>query len=325
MNERELHKLSRLAEIASLYYERGFSQSEISEKLCISRSRISRLLQEAIDRGVVEINVHYSLERHYELELQLKERLRLRQARVLNNRGKTAEGIQSGVSSLAADYLQLFIRPDRIIGLSWGKLLSGAIELMEFPSPVLCRFVQLDGSEPLCGLPCADESPAAQLASRSGGTAHLLEVPPFLPDAVARAACFSEEGNAVVRNMQRYCDLAVMCLEPIELFPGEQNRSPYLSETCLCEAIGLKALGTYGGRFLGREGQELDCAWNRAFTGAALRDIRQAEEIVCLASGRRQVPLLRAALSAGLVDTLITDGTTAARLLRPNDTTAGPD
>ena len=91
MTEKELKKLSLLAEVACDYYERKLDQSEIAKRLCLSRTRVSRLLKEAADKGVVKITVNYrysEYNRHYELE----ERSKLSPA----GRGKSGCGVCDG-------------------------------------------------------------------------------------------------------------------------------------------------------------------------------------------------------------------------------------
>ena len=46
-----------LTQVALLYYEEGLTQREIARRLSISRSKISRLLTEARNEGIVEIKV----------------------------------------------------------------------------------------------------------------------------------------------------------------------------------------------------------------------------------------------------------------------------
>ena len=53
MKEKELKKYSLLAEVACDYYERGLDQNCIADRLCLSRTRVSRLLKEAQEKGIV--------------------------------------------------------------------------------------------------------------------------------------------------------------------------------------------------------------------------------------------------------------------------------
>lgn len=46
-----------MSKIASLYYEEGLKQSEISTRLDLSQSFISRALRRALQEGVVKITV----------------------------------------------------------------------------------------------------------------------------------------------------------------------------------------------------------------------------------------------------------------------------
>jgi predicted XRE-type DNA-binding protein len=51
-------KSEMLIRVAELYYEQQLCQNDISDILGVSRSSISRMLDEARDAGIVEIIVH---------------------------------------------------------------------------------------------------------------------------------------------------------------------------------------------------------------------------------------------------------------------------
>ncbi len=46
-----------LIKVAKLYYESGLTQDVISQKLRLSRPTISRMLEEALELGIVKITV----------------------------------------------------------------------------------------------------------------------------------------------------------------------------------------------------------------------------------------------------------------------------
>lgn len=107
MDLKDLRKMSLLAEVACDYYERGLDQNAIADRLCLSRTRVSRLLEEAEEKGIVNIKVsiNYPFERHYELEERFKSRFALKEVRILNNRNREKFTIPDDVSSLAASYI----------------------------------------------------------------------------------------------------------------------------------------------------------------------------------------------------------------------------
>src|SRR5699024_12748959 len=71
-----------LLQVARRYYLDGASQAEISQEVGYSRPTVSRMLQEARERGVVRIEVGHPLERVLHIERALVDRFALVQARV---------------------------------------------------------------------------------------------------------------------------------------------------------------------------------------------------------------------------------------------------
>ncbi len=72
-----------ITKIASLYYEEGLKQSEISTQLDLSQSFISRALRRALQDGVVKISVMRLQGLHLELESQLQRRYGVRRVIVV--------------------------------------------------------------------------------------------------------------------------------------------------------------------------------------------------------------------------------------------------
>ena len=56
-------KQQLLARVSSMFYEQDLTQSEIGEKLGLSRVKIYRLLKEAKEEGVVQITIHWPIKR----------------------------------------------------------------------------------------------------------------------------------------------------------------------------------------------------------------------------------------------------------------------
>ena len=67
-------KYKLLSQVAYMYFIEDISQQKISEKLGIYRTTISRLIKEAREKGIVEINVRdfdtkiYALETHFQMK-----------------------------------------------------------------------------------------------------------------------------------------------------------------------------------------------------------------------------------------------------------------
>src|ERR1035438_10521157 len=74
-----------LAEVASLYYELDLSQSEIGERLGLSRVKIYRLLKKAKEAQVVQITINWPIARDAGLEEALCRNFTLDRALVLKS------------------------------------------------------------------------------------------------------------------------------------------------------------------------------------------------------------------------------------------------
>src|SRR5215210_65530 len=72
-----------LADVAQLYYVDDLTQEQIARRIGVSRSNVSRMLKEALDRGLVEIRIHHPLQTVPTLHHALCERFGLRDSLVL--------------------------------------------------------------------------------------------------------------------------------------------------------------------------------------------------------------------------------------------------
>lgn len=72
-------KWNMLATVANLYYNSEMTQNEIAARMYTSRSKISRMLKEARELGIVEISIKEPWERDLDLEKQIQDRCGLTQ------------------------------------------------------------------------------------------------------------------------------------------------------------------------------------------------------------------------------------------------------
>ncbi|NTV91685.1 MAG: MarR family transcriptional regulator, partial [Clostridiales bacterium] len=120
MKENELKKISLLSEVASMYYEKDMTQSQIAKRLFLSRTRISRLLKQAREEGLVEIKINYVLDRNYSLEARFMERFSLKNVIICSSNLRKPSDVKHEVGILASSYLNDRITKKLVLGVSWG-------------------------------------------------------------------------------------------------------------------------------------------------------------------------------------------------------------
>ena len=93
---------SLLVEIARLYYEHNFSQQKIANKLDISRPGVSRLLQQARNRGIVRIEIFDPTENGTLLEEKMQKKFGLKKVIVVPNDNEETQIIKKRLGRVAA-------------------------------------------------------------------------------------------------------------------------------------------------------------------------------------------------------------------------------
>src|ERR1041385_1436338 len=113
-------ELRLLVKVSKLYYEDNYTQEQIVERLHLSPSKVSRLLQRARDEGIVQITVLSPNGIMSDLESRLETRFHLEEVIVVEARSSDPQSVvsrQLGIS--AASYLSRSIRDNDLIGISW--------------------------------------------------------------------------------------------------------------------------------------------------------------------------------------------------------------
>lgn len=314
MDQRELKKLSLLAEVACDYYERGLTQNEIADKLFLSRTRVSRLLKEAVEKGIVTFTVHYTFERHYEIEERLKTRFGLRHARVLNNRIREKSMYLQDVCKLGAEYLMSHAKKNMIIGTGWGDSLAMMLKFLQ-PLDLSADIVQLMGSVPCESPSSTPQSIVTSLADTFHGHADFLNLPLYIEDDYARKIMCEDHNNSVILKKGIFCDRILASVGTLQQVRDSGYWRGCMPQDLYRELLEQGACGSVLGRFFDAEGRELACRWNEKSISLSIPQLKNIPDVVIVASPSSKTAALAAALKGGFINTLITDGTTATRIL----------
>ena len=317
MTNRELKKISLLAEVACDYYERRLNQDQIAERLCLSRTRVSRLLKEALDKKVVQFTINYTFERHFEMEERLKSRFSLKNALVLNNRIRNRENIQRDVGKLAAEYLMGNLKEDMIIGTSWGTTLADTISFLQ-PIQIPIEVVQLVGAVSSKTPGCTPQEIAGKLASILGGVTDFLHSPLFIEDNYARNIIREDKNNAAVLEKGTFADMVLTSVGDMAHIRENKFWQDYMTDALYKELWEKGAIGSILAHFYDRDGKVIDCIWNKRCVALKVEDLKEIPNVVVIAASEFKAKAVLAAIRGGMVKTLITDGTTATEILRLN-------
>ncbi|MEL6150245.1 MAG: sugar-binding domain-containing protein [Chloroflexota bacterium] len=181
-----------LIRVASMYYERDYSQQKIADILNISseknmsRSNVSRLLKEAREKGFVEIRVHKQFPTEPELENALVEAFGVTDALVLESNGADYDARLEQVGQLAALHLSRVIGEGDSIGIAWGTGVASAVSAFPLMPANGNDVVQMLGTVGNVDSVLDGPELARELATKLGGQHYHMHAPLFVDSPAAR-------------------------------------------------------------------------------------------------------------------------------------------
>jgi DNA-binding transcriptional regulator LsrR (DeoR family) len=304
-----------LVRVATMWYEEHATQGEIAATMGISRQKVQRLLQEALDSRIVQIRILAPLEADSQAERALEELYGLRE--VIAVEASTADPTAE-IGRAAAGYLASVVRNGSTIALSWGSTLLAMVNALEPSQFRDVRVVQVLGalregsdSDPSTGM-------ARRMALALNAALHVVPAPGVVRNAMVHDALVADPNVAASLELGRHADLAFVGIGSLRPRPRLLQEGAFL-ETADFEELERKgAVGDIALRFFDEHGRAVTSDLDRRVVGLGLSDLR-ALELVAVGGGPDKRRAIRAALRAGLVNVLITDAHTARALTAPVD------
>ena len=112
---------------AWLYFVAGLTQAQIGKKLGLNRTRVNRLLAQARDQGLVQINITGRLASCVALEEQLKTQYGLKDAIVVPT-PPSQELIPQVIATAAGAALAERLKDGMSVGVGWGRTLRLSLQ-----------------------------------------------------------------------------------------------------------------------------------------------------------------------------------------------------
>lgn len=311
-----LDELRLIAKVARMYHGQGLRQTEITDRLHMHQSTVSRLLQRAEKEGIVRVTLSMPTGLHSQLEDDLQSQFGLREAIVVDSIDKEDQIVRD-LGAAAAFYLETTLKPADVIGISsWSAALLAMVEAMhQHPRAAGARVVQILGG---IGNPSAQihaNQLTQRLAQRVAGTATLLPAPGAVGSADARRVMLKDRYVQEAIAMFRSVTLALVgigAVEPSKLLAASGNVFSPLELKTLSQR---GAVGDICLRFFDDQGAPVETALNQRVISIELEDLRRVGRVVAIAGGKRKTAAIHGALAGKWINVLITDHSTAARLL----------
>lgn len=291
-----------VAEVAWMYYVRGLNQGEIADALSLSRPTVISYLKAAKDRNIVCIRIAPEHYRINALADALREKFALKSVHVVPDEGAQGEALARTVCEVAAHYLPNLLKPEDVLGVSWGQTVSFVSEYVpDWPIEGL-TVRQLIGSiaNPLLS---TSESCTTEIARRLDAYCINFNAPAVcstaaLADALKREPIIREQLEGL-----RKCNKAIYSLSPCT--PDTHVVQFKIATAADIEDYSRRgAVGIIAGRFIDRDGQAVLGDLDGKIIGVD-HDLLRSMEGLLVVSGNFKRDAALAALRGGFVDHLV--------------------
>ncbi|MBM9465959.1 sugar-binding transcriptional regulator [Nakamurella leprariae] len=312
-----------IATVAWLYHTRGLRQSAIAERMNISQSRVSRLLDQAVELGIVRTTVVLPVGEQSALERELESVYELRSAHV-HDIGDVPDESQlvRELGQLLALQLQSTPLDAEVIGFtSWSRTLQETVRHLQPMRSSGTRYVvEMLGDLGPPALQHAAAQNTQQLASLTGAEPMFLRLPGVLPSRQVRETLLAHDGHArqALAKLDDI-DLALTGFGSGDIVPPLRAGDNFFTDDQVAEVKERGAVGEVILRYLDADGVPVSSELDELVVGATLRQLRRAPRRLGVGGGPSKYRSVRAALRGGWINVLVTDSVTAQWLLDHRD------
>ncbi len=308
--------LRLLSKVSKLYYERHLTQQQIAERLHLSRSKVSRLLQQAEQQGIVQISIVMPSGGFAHIENELEARFGLKEAIVVDvDENASSAAVVTSLGAAGAAYLHRMVEDGDVLGITWGTTLNAMVNALRPYETRRVHIVQVIGGlgAPEAEIHATDIS--SRLAHLLGAKLTLIPAPGIVADLRTKSALLSDSHVQSAFGLFPSITMAFVGIGVPEPTSVVMCDGSIMTQAQLDSVLALGAVGDIGLRFFDAEGVPVRSALDDLVIGITLEQLQRIERVIGVAGGLNKAPAVYAALRGRLINVLITDRALATCLL----------
>lgn len=319
-----LNELRLIARVAQMYHVEGARQADIAQHLRISQATVSRMLKRAVEEEIVRTTVVSPSGTYGDLETAIRDRFGISEVIVVECSEDRDGAIMARIGEAAAHFLEATLQAGEIIGVSsWSETILRMVDNIHPMKGGKARYiVQTLGGMGDPAVQTHANQLTTRLAKLTGAEAHLLTAPGVAQSREAKLVLLSDPFVRETMDLFGKISLAIIgigAMEPSGMLARSGN---VFSSRELAEVAEAGGVGDMSLRFFDAHGRHVRTALDDRVIGMTLESLGQVDRVIALAGGKSKTLAIEGALRTGVIDLLITDKFTAARLVG-NDADSG--
>jgi len=301
---------------AALYFEENQTQQQIAHQLGISRVKVSRTLQQARLRGIVEITLNKPQQSYSDEEKNIAKKYDLMEVLLSPTITTNKDDQLQMLGQTASVYAQRVLPGVESVCLAWGSSLSSFIHnITKIELPRL-KIVQMLGG---LGSPEADvysSDLVRRLSDKTGGTGRILSAPGVVSSSEVKKGLLEDPYIKETLEMAAGADIAFVGIGTAEPDSILMSQGKILPKNTLTDIKRTGAVGDISLRFFNSDGSIVSHGINKRIIGLSSSEIKKIPRVVAIAGGVEKYNAIKGALKSGLINVLITDYETSIKLMK---------
>jgi deoxyribonucleoside regulator len=302
--------------ISRMYYLSDISKTEIGQHLGISRFRVSRLLEQARDEGIVQVQINEPVATYTEIEGQLEKRFNLRLAVVVDSGDPSDQGIMRAIGVAAADYLKNLLGDGDVFGITWGATVNEVVKALPPKVDHTLQVVQITGGLNQSAIDVNPIDLVRRVADIYNSRGYVVYAPAMVGSPATRDAMMQDSSFQETIKM---FDRVTVALSGIGAFShnvvSNLMKAGYIQNEDLIRLRERKAVGDIFGHFFNIDGEVCDPELEQRTLGIGLEQMKKVRYSIGVAGGAQKSLAILGALRGHLINTLITSLATANDIL----------
>lgn len=303
-----------LAQVAWAYYVERLTQEKVAEKLGATRLRVNKALSEAHRIGLVRITFNTAYAACFDLEQALCEKFGLQQAYVAPAPAQETD-VQTITGAALGNLLSEVLADPAVksFGMSWGGTLNIATRFLAALERPDLEVISVMG-----GLTRGSDLNSFEITTRLAdllGAQHSYFTAPLYAG--------SAESRDTIMQLDVFRDILerIRAVDALAMAAGDLSKRSLLMRDALPNGTTIEELQKAGGvgdilgTVIDAHGRPIDHPINEKVIGIGIPDLARIPNVILAAGGTHKIPVCRAILGLGLINTFVTEENTARALV----------
>jgi len=302
--------------IAKLYFEEDLSQLDISNRVGISRSNISRILRKCRELKIVEIKINDTSSLSSILEDKVKKKFKLQHIVVVPSTNEL-DKTKSQIGKAAAELFQSLLKDSLKIGISRGSTLYHLVDQFHEERKFLnLEVVQLVGGTGAINLNTDGLELARTLANKLHAESCVLQAPLIVQSKELREMLIREPHISYALNRAKEVSIALLGVGTN--YPEDSSffRGGFLDKEESMRLLIDGAVGDICGKQIDKKGNIFHAEINDRIVCIEAETLRSIPLRICVAGGARKAKAILGAMRGGFINSLVTDEDAALSILQ---------